>query len=44
MEVRGYDDKTTDCVLHYIVDKVFEFSSGVEEPLTDEEISSIKLK
>ena len=45
MEERGSDDKTTDDVMHYLVNKGFEFSSEeTEEPLTPEEIESIKLK
>lgn len=44
MEERGSDDKTTDSVMHYLVNKGFEFTTDGEEPLTDEEIAGIKIK
>lgn len=44
MEERGSDEKTTDDVMHYLVNKGFIFSMDEEEPLTDEEIAGIKLK
>ena len=44
MEERGSDDKTTDSVMHYLVNKEFDFDVETEEPLTDEEIAQIKVK
>jgi SOS response regulatory protein OraA/RecX len=44
MEERGSDDKTTDSVMHYLVNKGFDFDVETEEPLTDEEIAQIKVK
>lgn len=44
MEERGSDDKTTDAVMHYLVNKGFDFDVKTEEPLTDEEISQIEVR
>jgi len=42
MEERGSDDKTTDSVMHYLVNKGFDFDVDVEEKLTDDESEMIK--